>query len=203
MKGLPYELVPVMPGSRKEGGSKAPEFLAMNPAGTVPVINDNGFILGESCAILTYLAQKHSWTDLYPAQLEARAKVDQFLHYHHRNTRQLTIQLFAPFARPDLGLKADRKGLDTIVSTVDAMLSRNTFVAGSQMTLADIVAYTELGQCTPQMCDIFDFTPYVHVTRWLDTMKQVPGHDEVHSMKPIPKFFAMIKQQSQEARSKL
>lgn len=40
--------------------------------------------------------------DLYPTDLEARAKVDQYLHWHHQNTREFAVRLFAPNVRKDL-----------------------------------------------------------------------------------------------------
>ena len=55
-----------------------PEFLAMNPNGTVPVIIDDGFVLWESNAILRYLAEQ-TGSDLLPSDARERALVDQWL----------------------------------------------------------------------------------------------------------------------------
>ncbi len=55
-----------------------PEFLAMNPNGTVPVIVDDGFVLWESSAIMRYLAEK-TGSDLLPSEGRERALVDQWL----------------------------------------------------------------------------------------------------------------------------
>jgi hypothetical protein len=52
-----------------------------------------------------YLATKHHWTDYYPVDIQRRAAVDFFLAWHHRNTRELTIALFAPLLRPDLNVR--------------------------------------------------------------------------------------------------
>lgn len=96
-KGLPFEIVLVNPGSKSAKGSRHPNFLAMNPQGTIPTIkDDDGHVLWESNAILTYLAQKHGWTDLYPADLRRRSLVDQYLHWHHRNAREASLRLAAP-----------------------------------------------------------------------------------------------------------
>lgn len=64
MKDLPFEFVTIMPGSKKEGGTRHEDFLKLNPIGNVPVIDDGTIVLAESHAILTYLASKHGWTDL-------------------------------------------------------------------------------------------------------------------------------------------
>ena len=44
------------------GGTKSEDFLKVNPAGLIPAIDDNGFFLGESNAILPYLAEQNSWS---------------------------------------------------------------------------------------------------------------------------------------------
>ena len=62
--GLAYEHLPIEIG---EAGARAPEFLAINPNGRLPFIEDDGFVLFESLAITLYLAKKHSPGWLYPA----------------------------------------------------------------------------------------------------------------------------------------
>ena len=54
--GIDFELVEVAPG---EGGSRTPEYMAINPNGHVPFIDDDGLVLWESMAINLYLARKH------------------------------------------------------------------------------------------------------------------------------------------------
>ena len=54
---------------------KGPEFLAINPAGAIPAIDDGGFRLAESLAIILYLAKKYGRPPLYPATLEGEADV--------------------------------------------------------------------------------------------------------------------------------
>ena len=65
--GLDYEHVKVdfASGETRESG-----FLALNPNGQVPVIDDDGFILWESMAINLYLAKKYGMGGLYPSRLE-------------------------------------------------------------------------------------------------------------------------------------
>src|SRR5215469_12917853 len=54
---------------------KAPAFLALNPAGAIPAIEDDGVELAESLAINLYLAKKHSLGGLYPSTLAGEAQV--------------------------------------------------------------------------------------------------------------------------------
>src|ERR1700692_372447 len=69
--GIDYEHLPIEIG---EAGARAPEFLAINPNGRLPVIVDDGFVLFESLAITLYLAKKHSLGKLYPGTLEGEAR---------------------------------------------------------------------------------------------------------------------------------
>jgi glutathione S-transferase len=68
--GLEYEHIPIEIG---DAGARTPEFLAINPNGRLPVIDDDGFVLFESLAITLYLAKKHSAGRLYPGTLEGEA----------------------------------------------------------------------------------------------------------------------------------
>ena len=73
--GLDYEHIPVEIG---QAGARQPEYLAINPNGRLPAIDDGGFVLWESLAITLYLAKKHGTGRLYPATLEGEAKAWQW-----------------------------------------------------------------------------------------------------------------------------
>ena len=75
--GLPYEHVKV---NFADGGTRRPEYLAINPNGHIPAIDDDGFRLWESMAINLYLAKKYGSGagGLYPQSLEDEARVWQW-----------------------------------------------------------------------------------------------------------------------------
>jgi glutathione S-transferase len=78
--GLPYE--------RTEAGGSfgvvgTPEYLAMNPNGLVPVIDDGGFVLWESNAIVRYLAARHGDGWLWPTDLQLRAEADRWMDWQN------------------------------------------------------------------------------------------------------------------------
>ena len=187
-KELPFELVLTIPGSKDENGSRHPDYLSKFPNGTIPALEDpeSGFLLAESHAIMCYLCNKNEWTDLYPNQHEARAKVDDFLHYHHRNIKEASVGYFAPMARPDLGLTEDvinmskRLFSNGLRALETHWLEKNSFITGDEATIADIAAYVEVGQLQSQFTNLFDFEPFPNVTRWLNAMTQLKGHDDSH-----------------------
>ena len=70
--GLEFEFIPV---NLQAGEHRRPEFLALNPAGKVPVLVDGDLVLTESAAIVLYLAEKYPEKKLMPTRLEQRAQV--------------------------------------------------------------------------------------------------------------------------------
>src|SRR6202030_1717242 len=65
----------------QKGELRSPEYLAKNPNGRIPTIEDDGFVLWESSAILKYLAAKRPERGLAPADAAAQAQIDQWLFW--------------------------------------------------------------------------------------------------------------------------
>jgi len=187
-KKMPFEMVLINPGSKGENGSRHPDYLARNPGGTIPMLEERetGFVLGEAHAILCYLCNKHGWTDLYPADHQQRARVDWYLHYHHRNVRDASLGLVAPRIRKDLNIpeSVQQAARATLTRALQALetgwLARAPFLAGDGATIADIAAYVEIGQLQPEFTNLYDFEPFPNVRRWMASLKRLGGHDEVH-----------------------
>jgi glutathione S-transferase len=135
---------------------------------------------------MCYLSNKHGWDDVYPADYRLRAKVDWYLHYHHRNVRDASVGLVAPKIRKDLDIPEaiQRAARATLTNALHALesgwLAESRYITGAQLTLADFAAYVEIGQLQPGFTNMYDFEPFPNVQRWLDQMKQVKGHDAVH-----------------------
>ncbi len=188
LKRLPFEMVLINPGSSGDNGSRNAAFLAKNPGGTIPIIEepDTGFVLAEAHAIMCYLSSKHGWHDVYPTDLQARARVDWYLHSHHRSVRDASTGLVAPKIRKDLDISKviQKSAKSTLTRALQSFetgwLSKTRFLAGNDMTLADIAAYVEIGQLQPQFTNVYDFEPFPIVRRWLRDMTQIDGHDDVH-----------------------
>eukprot|EP00462_Mataza_sp_D1_P016760 CAMPEP_0175160374 /NCGR_PEP_ID=MMETSP0087-20121206/23978_1 /TAXON_ID=136419 /ORGANISM="Unknown Unknown, Strain D1" /LENGTH=223 /DNA_ID=CAMNT_0016448599 /DNA_START=13 /DNA_END=684 /DNA_ORIENTATION=- len=194
IKDVPHEFVKITPGSKKPGGSRNPSFLKINPIGTVPTIDHDGVVIAESSAILIYLAEKFGWTDLYPSCPAARAKIIEYMSWHQRNTREITIHLFAPLARPDLKLKVTEHGkkvVRNVFKVLDTVFLASTkYVAGNSLSIADFLAYEEISQCEEQYCDLYDLSQYKNVVQWIQRMRTLPGHEKVHNvLVKLGKFF--------------
>ncbi len=187
---VPFEMALTNPGSKGETGSRHPSFLEKNPGGTIPMLEepDTGFVLAEAHAIMCYLSNVHGWDDVYPIDPKARARVDWYLHYHHRNIRDASVGLVAPKIRKDLNIpeatqQAAQRTLTNALGALDSgWLARSRFIAAERVTLADFGAYVEIGQLRPEFTNLYDFRPFANVQRWLNDMAEVDGHDVVHTV---------------------
>lgn len=123
-----------------------PEFKALNPNATVPVIVDGDFVLWESNAICRYLAARQQRVDLLPAGGPARARVEQWMDWQATELNNAWRYAFMGLVRqspahsdPD-AIAAGVAGWNRHMSMLDAQLSRTgAYAAGAGFTLADIV----------------------------------------------------------------
>ncbi|KAG7391198.1 Glutathione S-transferase theta-1 [Phytophthora pseudosyringae] len=186
VKGVQYEFVEMNPGS---AFFKSDEFKAVNPNRLVPAIKDGDFLLTEGMAILQYLGDKYDWTgqkDLYPNDVTVRAKINEFLHWHHTNTRLFTLNIFRPEIAKKLNTATPKdlaalEEKDALIAKEFALLE--TFLASDFIaltdfpTIADFAAYCEIDQLELMG---FEFSKYPKVSAWIARMKAIAFHDEVH-----------------------
>jgi len=139
--GLDYEHVPVEIG---QAGARQPDYLAINPNGRLPAIDDGGFILWESLAITLYLAKKHSTGRLYPATLEGEAKAWQWSLWAVQevdrgcNIWSLHAVRLPPEERDPQRLAEALKVLDAPFRVLDGALADRPYLLGDDFTVADL-----------------------------------------------------------------
>ena len=73
---------------------------------------------------------------------------------------------------------------------LDKLLANGPYICGDSLTLADLLAYGDIGQLQPKFFDLLNFDPYPNVSRWLQTMRALPYHDMAHEglVKFLPKW---------------
>lgn len=130
----------------KYGGNDTPEFLSMNPNGTVPVIRDGeGSPIWETGAILRYLSHRYAEAPFWPEDLEARTDIDKWAEWSKINMAlNFTAPIFWRVVRTapqqqsqDEITKAIHK-LGNMLNIAEKQLQQNHFIAGNHFTLADI-----------------------------------------------------------------
>ena len=189
MKNKPFQLKLMNPGSKGEIGTRNPDFLKKNPNGTIPFLEDNeaGVAIAESHAILIYLCRKYNWLDLYPLEPTRSARIDWYLHSHHRGIRDASLAFFAPNVRKDLDFPesfidtAKKMFSRSLLSLETFWLEKSRFIAGDDISIADLAAYVEVGQLKPEFTNLFDFNPFPKVSRWLTDMTKINSHDLSHT----------------------
>ena len=148
---LEYEYVKV---SLRDGENRKPEYLGLHPAGKIPVIDDAGFVLFESNAIIKYLTTKHG-SELYPKDLKTRALIDQWidfvtLHVGGAIDRIVFNRVFAPRIGAPVDERSAKTGtafLNRFLPIVDKQLNKNTYLVGEKMTIGDINLLATLDSC--------------------------------------------------------
>lgn len=128
------------------GGNDTAEFLAMNPNGTVPVLRDgDGAPLFESGAIVRYLAGRYGADPFWPSDPMRRAEVDQWAEWAKINVAlNYTAPIFwrvvrtAPRDRDEAAVARAIATLARYLDVAEAQLARRAYLAGDDLTLADI-----------------------------------------------------------------
>lgn len=140
-----------LPFSLQEWGAgtlalQSPQFLALNPHGLVPVIDDDGFILWESNTICRYLADRHGQSKLLPPPSRERALVERWMDWQATELNNAWRYAFMALVRnsprhQDAGLIADSvASWNGALRLLDEHLAANgPFMAGAGFSLADVV----------------------------------------------------------------
>lgn len=147
-----------------EDDLETPAYLALNPNGKVPTIDDNGFVLWESLAINLYLAKKHP-SELSPKNLQEDAL---FMQWNLWSMGEIEITLVeavgAVMEKDSAKAKKIWESLDKPFKVLDTHLAKHPYVVGERFTVVDlnlsaVIGFSHLGG--------FDLSPWTHITKWM------------------------------------
>lgn len=126
------------------GKTKEPDFLKMNPNALVPVIDDNGFILWESNAIVRYLAAQHAYGSLYPSDPQDRGRADRWMDWSSTTVLPAMFPVFWGLIRTPAeqrnptAIEEGRIKLEGLMRIFNDHLAGRDFVEGAGFTMGDI-----------------------------------------------------------------
>ncbi|MBP0492658.1 glutathione S-transferase family protein [Pararoseomonas indoligenes] len=167
---LPYELVEVDLASREQ---KAPAFLALNPFGQVPVLQDGTTVVPDSNAILVYLARKSGRTDWLPEDPAGAARVQRWLSVAAGQiaagpaaARLITV-FGAPYRPEEVIPRAH-----AILTLIEAELGSAEWIAADRATIADIALYSYIAAAPEGNVDL---SPYPGIRAWLKRIEALSG----------------------------
>ena len=170
------------------GGLDAPEFLAMNPHGRVPVIRDDDATVWESHAILRYLAARFGAGRFWSDDPVVRARVDGWMDWSQTSLQpDFLVGVFWGFYRTPEdkrnwpAIRASLARCASHFAKLDRLLEGHSFLLGEALTLADITAGTSLYRYYE--LDI-ERPKLLQVERWYQTLQQRPAFRE-HIMIPF------------------
>jgi glutathione S-transferase len=167
-----------------------PPFEALNPNRLVPVLEDDGFRLTESSAILKYLAEK-TGSSAYPKDLRERARVNERMDWVNTQLcRDLAYGLVYPQIFPHHKRQSDDAQKATLawakeraggwLQVLDKhLLGAGDYLCGKQLTIADYYAapFVALAEAVGS-----DLAGYPNVKRWLGRMKGLKSWAQVNEV---------------------
>lgn len=165
--GLDYDNVAV---DFATGETRQPAYLAINPNGHVPTIDDDGFILWESMVINLYLAKKHASGTLYPTTLEDEARTWQWSLWGmtelERNvlTAMFNRAIYPEDKRDAAAADQAEKDLQHPLGVLDGAVAKTGYLVGTDFTVADLNVASILSWARPAR---IDFTPFPKAVDWL------------------------------------
>jgi len=177
---IDYEMITV---DALKGDTRKAEFRAAFPSGQVPVIDDNGFKLGEAGAILMYLCEKHSLDHWLPSKdLQTRALIQFWMHWHHTHTRSGTMKLMVLNAFPpkniplEVALAGGKREFERSLKFLETSFVSNPrrFLASDDHpSIADLLLLPEIDQHYPDASNLIDYTPYPHIQQWVEEVRMI------------------------------
>ncbi|MGF6652083.1 glutathione S-transferase [Paraburkholderia youngii] len=166
---LPFEVVEL---DMKAGENRKPEYLALNPFGQVPTIQDGELTLFDSNAILVYLAKRYGDASWLPDDPLGAAAVQRWLSLAAGQIAYgpCAARLVTVFGAP-LDHERAKQIAVKLFDVIDAELAGKPFVAGAHVTIADITAHTYIAHAPEGGVSL---QPYPNIRAWLSRVEALP-----------------------------
>ena len=176
--GLPHERIDI---GGAFGKNNEPAYLAMNPNGLVPTLEEDGFVLWESNSIVRYLAAKYGAGTLEPANLQARARASSWMDWQLTVAGPALTPVFwglirtPPEKRDHAAIEAGKIKSMAAMKILDAQLAKTAFVAGEALSMGDI----PVALITYRFRRLVPDRPGLdHLERWFTAIEQRPAFKE-------------------------
>ncbi|XP_060520798.1 uncharacterized protein LOC132698622 [Cylas formicarius] len=181
IEALGLKNVEIVPVDLFAGEHLKPEFVAKNPLHTVPTLEDGNFILWDSHAINAYLVNQYGKNDaLYPKDGQKRAKVDSLNHFDNGYLFARVAKIIGSLFNPDQKtiIKEQADALVEAYGFLEAILANKPFVAGDQLTIADLSLLATA--TTADALIPIDAQKYPKITAWIKKLKALPYYKKAN-----------------------
>ena len=158
--GLDFTNVPY---AHDDPALKQPAYLAINPAGAIPAIDDDGLRLGESLAIILYLAKKYGAPPLYPATLAGEADAWRWTLWAQAHLEPYVQgdRLLQPMR--DAAGDAARPFLEKSCAVLETHLAARPWILGDDFSVADLTVGSVL---SPSRAAKLPLAKFPHIRAW-------------------------------------
>ncbi len=172
------------------GGQNTPEFAALNPNKRMPVLEDDGFVLWESNAILQYLASKKPRSGVWPPDARGQALVLQWHSWDAAHwfpacatlAFERVLKKLTGRGEPDPAEVAKgEEAFHRCAEVLNGHLRGRKWLLGNDLTIADFAVGAPLAMAQPAQ---YPLAKYDEITRWYDALASLPGWREV--LVPLP-----------------
>ena len=176
--GLAFERIDI---DNAFGGLKAPHYLALNPNGLMPTLDDDGFILWESNVVVRYLAARHSHGVLCPSDPKARADCERWMDWQQTSIATPMGVAFRALLRnprestPEEQWRAAVQRSGELWRMLDARLTERPYVGGDALTMGDIALGNAIHRWYKLPVDRPDLP---HLQQWYERLRERPAYGE-------------------------
>jgi glutathione S-transferase len=179
--GLDFDWKPI---STLDGSNRTPEYLAINPSGKIPAMQDDTLVLTESFAINQYLAERYGSGTIWPDDPQARGMVHQWTFWSATEIERYVTELFPHFVM----LPEEQRDKDKIaemvpellkqLGTIENALEDREYLLGD-FSLADINLAIQTFTFVDRFKLPLDALP--RVAQWTARCRQRPGRQKVEA----------------------
>lgn len=165
-----------------KGDQLTPEYIAMNPNRKMPVLEDDGYVLWESNAILFYLASKKPHSGLWPSDLERQADVLRWLAWEsaHWDAESVGMVGYEKVSKTVLGLgppdpafiARGEQNFDRFAAVLNQHLKGRTWLTGNDLTIADFSVGAMVPTAERLELPVMGFP---EIRRWYDRLAALPA----------------------------
>jgi glutathione S-transferase len=168
--GLQYESVTVDFVNKEHKNEK---YLALNPFGEIPILEDGDLRLRDAQAIMVYLARKYDTSGKwYPDDAESMGTIQQWLSTGGGEVMNAAGARLVKILNYPLDLAKLQAGAERVFKIMDSHLASRQWLALDHPTIADIACFPYTAMAGEG--DI-DLKPYPNVLQWIERMKQIPS----------------------------
>ncbi len=187
--GVEYEMKLV---DFSKNAQNAPDYVALNPNAKAPVLEDDGYVLWESNAILEYLAALKPEAGLLPSDTRGRLSIVKWLFWESAHWdpacvpfafERVVKSLFNRGGEDPKEIERGNQLFARVGKVLDGELGKHRFVAGDKLTAADISIGAAM--CIAEQAR-FPTEPFRNIQRWHEDLKSLPSWNRTRAMQMPP-----------------